>query len=693
MMRFAFLILALFVSTAQALPCDKPGVFVCDSFDDASELAGTLYPGDATPVVEGGMLRFTIPSMSGANAGGWYGVLDWPAVGPGQSLYVAFKVRSDEVTLTSPWPTRKLLNIWRGSSSCTDLEIVDSYKWSGKPFLQPNYNCGAKTFAIPDPANYHNHIFQTGDHDCRYHNTGQPPQDCAISRPDVWEEHYIEITLGDYGKPNSRVVFWQRVDGEWKRYTYRDDATLNGSGPGFHRAMLTVYMTGKKPTEHPVGRVDYDYFVMSRQPFRDALDASVEPPAESTPVPPVTTEPTDCACTCTCACKCPVKPAEPAPEPPTSAAPAWVADLEPGVWTPISLNTMTDVDPKLDPKLNPKAPGNAAWSANSGQMCVIACWNGGALATGYGEHGSLLLYGGGHAGYSGSEVYAFDLSTRLWHRATDPYTGALAPWMDKDPMTPDNKGIYPDGSPLPPHTYSTVGYIPRTNEFYMMRGIYDLLMGSDAANVKRAYFLDLDTKQWRHTEEHTAAALSGGSAVYDEARDLIYQLPSYNMPMTVYDNVTGEYRYGYKMSGIPIDLATAIDPVHDLLVIAAWRSCSTRCPVYIRDLKNLDAPLKEIVQGGEIPVRRGGMGLQWSDRHQGLLYNHGAHISVLTKDSPDPADLNWTWKQISIGDVVPEGTTNSTGTYTRFQVAKYGKEEVAIVVNRNNGPVYAMRLP
>src|SRR5690606_6158218 len=41
--------------------------------------------------------------------------------------------------------------------------------------------------------------------------------------------------------------------------------------------------------------------------------------------------------------------------------------------------------------------------------------------------------------------------------------------------------------------------------------------------------------------------------------------------------------------------------------------------------------------------------------------------------------------------VVPQDPTN--GVYSRFRIARYGDEEVGIVVSQINGPVYAFRVP
>ena len=59
-----------------------------------------------------------------------------------------------------------------------------------------------------------------------------------------------------------------------------------------------------------------------------------------------------------------------------------------------------------------------SYSAVEGVSGVIDDWCGGAFASGFGTLGGLVVWGGGHNGYFGSELYVFDLESQLWVRHT-----------------------------------------------------------------------------------------------------------------------------------------------------------------------------------------------------------------------------------------------------------------------------------
>jgi hypothetical protein len=243
--------------------CASPGMVICDNFADPRNLDGRLLSGDSTPTLVDGKLVLEIPSNSGANAGGNY-TTTFPAIGQGRFMAIAYRVKSDAGAVAQPG--RKQFTLWRGNAPCTDLELSQTHHHR-LPVLVPYTRCGDGHLRVPiGPNDYRVHF---PDYDCTYRDlqTGNI-DNCAVTHADVWENFYIELTIGTYGQPDSHVVMWHKSDGGvWKRYIDSKDFTFSGSG-GFDHFMLTVYMTGKNPAiTHAPGRVEYDYLLISTQPF------------------------------------------------------------------------------------------------------------------------------------------------------------------------------------------------------------------------------------------------------------------------------------------------------------------------------------------------------------------------------------------------------------------------------------------
>jgi hypothetical protein len=377
-----------------------------------------------------------------------------------------------------------------------------------------------------------------------------------------------------------------------------------------------------------------------------------------------------------------------------TSPPPWVAALEPGTWSAISQNTMADVDPASDPGLNPAFPGSAPWRANSGQRGVITAWNGGALAERYGTHGALLTFGGGHNSYHGSEVYAFDLASRTWRRASDPYTGPIS--------FPYASTAYPDGSPLPAHTYDYVDYHPGTNSFVLMRGLKDGRLSTNETGTAIVHLLDLGTGQWRRSRPNGSLRMhSGGLSCYDRVRDVFWILgaPSTTNQFTKFDPkvVNGDGTVGeftnYAPPRLEIDGGADCDPVNDLFVYTLFRGSDQ---VFAVDLKQPGSPRVPLRESGDAPDKLSANGWAWSDKRQAFIYwraGAGVYEFKLVEGAWDTGTWRWTNLTSSVNTVEPEAMLTNNGVYSRFRIARWGDEEVALVVNRHDGPVYAYRIP
>jgi hypothetical protein len=367
-----------------------------------------------------------------------------------------------------------------------------------------------------------------------------------------------------------------------------------------------------------------------------------------------------------------------------SNAPAWAQDMAPGTWRAISLNTIESVDPSNDSNANPSYPSNGPWSGDTGQKGVTIAWNGGALATGFpvGGKGSLLAWGGGHRDYYGNEVYAFDLATQRWSRLSNPYTNTVFPVTD---------GIWPDGSPSVPHTYSLVGYHPGTNSFVSMT----TQVSNQPSRAAVPVFFDLDTRKWSRGPRNSESINTGGWTVYDPSRDVFW----------TEGGGTGTVFAAYSMNGngtsgnwtnhtakfSALDSRAARDPVRDLVVVTTFNQNSNVSAI---DLKNPSASAVRLTQGGSVPSLSGKNAWEWSDTLGAFVYwRSGSGVHQLKPPSGDWRTGTWQWSPLTSGSnsVTPSEPTN--GVYNRFRLVRYADVEVGVVVNHVDGAVYAFRLP
>ena len=378
------------------------------------------------------------------------------------------------------------------------------------------------------------------------------------------------------------------------------------------------------------------------------------------------------------------------------AAPAWAEDIAPGTWGLVSRNTPADVDPARDERLTAPYDRNAPWRGSTGQASVVNAWNGGALAPDQGSHGVLLLFGGGHSNYFGNEVYAFDLGRGSWARLTDPYVAPAAALRQFY-----EQAEFPDGSPLPPHTYDYVEYHPATRSFVVLRGVQKLGVPGGSYSAGPPHMLDLEALRWRRGASHGRPVASGGFSCHDAKRQLLWSespgtrsagLRSFDPSGQNNDGSYGKWSPDYGRHGVVVDSVAACDPLHDLLVFTRFRRGDDVMAVA---LSQPGRPAVALRQAGTPPALEPAHGWEWSETRQALIYwRRGDGVHEL---AAPPGDWRGTWRWRTLtataNSIAPDEMTKDNGVYGRFRIVRYGDEEFGIVLNRIDGPVYAFRLP
>ncbi len=374
-----------------------------------------------------------------------------------------------------------------------------------------------------------------------------------------------------------------------------------------------------------------------------------------------------------------------------SAHAAAIDDLQPGQWFEFQSSQMSAVDPANDPAVNPNHPGKAPWGGAEGQLAVMDDWAGGAYDT---SRDRLMVWGGGHWGYAGNEVYAFSITTGQWTRLTDPST-----------VIELGVGYYPDGKPASTHSYDQLEYLPSLDSFVTFGlggyGFSSLPNPPDYSNETVA--LNLATNQWstafnsatnlwqsalapkpdqaNEKEYGQFSAMDGDGNVWVHTNEGGARLHKY----IVSTNTWTTYKGGATYYG---EANAAIDTKRNRMIAIGMSGGGYANNLFARvwDLNNPDSPSTELT-GVSVSFAVSGPGLVYDpigDRF--LLWNGGTTVHTL-----NAADLK-TWGTVPLysGNTVTPTAPNSRGTYGRFRYVP--SKQAVIVVNSTTENVYLFKL-
>ena len=355
-----------------------------------------------------------------------------------------------------------------------------------------------------------------------------------------------------------------------------------------------------------------------------------------------------------------------------------IDDLQPGHWAAVSLNQIADVDPCPQ--------GGCSYSANEGQPAVINDWNGGAFATRFGTRGGLVVFGGGHMGYYGNEVYVFDLDSRLWQRVTDPV---------ENPVCDQTTGELQDGSPCSAHTYDYVQYHAGTNSFVELGSSSNHEVGGGGS--PKVHLLNFDTRRWRggaSTNYPNFRGHEGASSAYDPNRDSFWLLAAHNVGLMKYDpNANGGAGLWtpYAQYNISIDAVSAIDPDRDLFVTLDTRGTQR---VIVHDLNKPGQLGRAVSTTGDRSMESFPKpGFEWDPIiRKFVIWGRGASVYTLTPPDGDWAGGTWIWAKVDPApdNAVVPSEPNFNGTYSRFRYAP--TVNAYIVINSTTDHVYMYKL-
>ena len=190
--------------------------------------------------------------------------------------------------------------------------------------------------------------------------------------------------------------------------------------------------------------------------------------------------------------------AEGAPPPatrPASAPANPIETLRAGEWYEVPDSPMRKVAFQWPPGTTPTLNG-------IGIPGIMMCWSGGAYDT---KRDRLIIWGGGHAAYSGNEIYVFDVNTLKWERVNDPTLN----------VDPQNKwpelGVYEDGTPRSSHTYNYIQYVPAMDRFVTLGTWATFSSGNHQTGI--TFTFDFDSRKWERKSKGIAYSMGTFTAV------------------------------------------------------------------------------------------------------------------------------------------------------------------------------------
>lgn len=323
----------------------------------------------------------------------------------------------------------------------------------------------------------------------------------------------------------------------------------------------------------------------------------------------------------------------------------------------------------------------------------------------------MIMFGGGHNDYFGSSVHAFDLATRQWSRISDGYVSDAESAYGAGAVYPYS--VYPDGSPLPPHTYGYVQYDAIGNDFLLFKGQIEL--GANVKSVAIPHMFNLNSRTWRRGPVHSSAILgSGGWTAWDSARRILWGHSGDSGNAFVGfspDGDNGDDTFGSWTPLYPKKIRTAdhhamaFDPVRNILGVIV----STSSALYAIDPS---APEREFVRLSSSEDRPGispYAALEYAPNLDRFVYysaNDGPQIYSIAAPADskwsDLTNSTWIWNRlindankldpISDAQAISSSAINKAHTFGRFRLAAYGSVDVAILVRHTDTPVYAMRI-
>jgi hypothetical protein len=202
---------------------------------------------------------------------------------------------------------------------------------------------------------------------------------------------------------------------------------------------------------------------------------------------------------------------------------------------------------------------------------VIAADSGGVADT---KRNRLIIWGGGHSGYQGNEVYALDLnaSPSTLTRLNNPSIF--------DPINSSLEVNVSDGAPPSRHTYGGLVYLPVQDKMFAWEGV-----SFGGRSLRHTWLLDMNSLVWSdmHPEltpgsfDVTLAggSVSGAECAYNPNTQKVLCEWGSNLSLLQYDPAANKWTKlrnnnlctGFSICSSAVAISAVIDPVVDKMIL------------------------------------------------------------------------------------------------------------------------------
>ncbi len=306
--------------------------------------------------------------------------------------------------------------------------------------------------------------------------------------------------------------------------------------------------------------------------------------------------------------------------------------------------------------------------AVEGCSAVIADWNSGLADT---KRNRLILWGGGHSGYFGNEMYALDVEHATLQRITEPSTGESLSNLKSCPEE------YADGRPNARHTYNGLQYISKLDMYFVFgAGL------SPCGNFSNGIWLfDPARGAWmkRNPKTHPNPAQNGSipMTAYDSGSGMVYEVEGNVGVFWKYDPGADSWTsLGDVKACSRLNMTAAVDPARKLYFCVGNGSFSKI------GLSGSHKATTLAGKGCEGLVAAGGPGFEFdSSQNRFVGWAGGGTVYIYDPDSDSCAT------KIFAGDPGPQ---QRNGTFGRFRY--FPTLNLFALVNDWKQDAYALRL-